>query len=161
MVDRAIAEVSGKQVVEESNRLVDTELRNLPLDIVIPEEYVRDSIERLKIYRRIALATSHDLLTDIREEMRDRFGELPTQAASLFEFASLRLNAYTMGIKTLEFDAVTESIKISYSKDLPKESLKPYAHIVNVRNNTVIIHGIKHSDAISTLKKITEWTDAQ
>ena len=161
MVDRAVAEVSGKQVLEESNRLVDTELRNLPLDIVIPEEYVRDSIERLKIYRRIALATSHDLLTDIREEMRDRFGELPTQATSLFEFASLRLAAYLMGIKTVEFDAVTESIKISYTRDLSKDALKPYVHVVNARNNTVMIHGVKHSDVIPALRRITGRTDAQ
>ncbi len=159
MVDQAVAEVSGKPAAEEQARIVDTELKNLPLDIIIPEEYVSDSIERLKIYRRIAMSSSHEALTDIRNEMRDRFGELPPQADSLFEFASLRLNAFRLKVRSVEFDDQSESIKIIYTEDFPMKSIKRFASIVNARSKTVTIYGIPHSKAIITLKEIIGGAD--
>jgi transcription-repair coupling factor (superfamily II helicase) len=56
----------------------------------IPDSFVPDENERLVIYRRMARAGSAADLGEIRDEMRDRFGPVPTLVENLMAAMNLR-----------------------------------------------------------------------
>ena len=43
----------------------------------IPEEYISDSSQKVDIYRRITRISSAEQLSDLQDEIMDRYGELP------------------------------------------------------------------------------------
>jgi transcription-repair coupling factor (superfamily II helicase) len=63
---------------------------DLPLSAYLPEDYVADLTTRLKLYQRLAKVSSVDELRQIREEFRDRFGDLPSVVENLLYMVSLR-----------------------------------------------------------------------
>ena len=56
---------------------------SLPLDAYIPEEYVADLDTRLSLYRRLAAIKSVAEITDIAQELEDRFSSPPPAVKNL------------------------------------------------------------------------------
>ena len=71
----------------------------LPVNAHLSESYVPGERLRLDLYRRLAdVATPNDVQA-IREELLDRFGELPEEAVALLAVAQLRALAKSHGIQ--------------------------------------------------------------
>ena len=75
---------------------------NLQLPALLPDDYLPDVSQRLRLYKRIASAADAGALADLQSEMVDRFGTLPGPARTLFRIAALRLRAAPLGILRLE-----------------------------------------------------------
>lgn len=73
-------------------------LIDLSVDAHIPESYVESLTLRLDVYRRIADIRSAEDAADVRDELRDRFGNLPPAVLGLIDIALIRNRAHTMGI---------------------------------------------------------------
>lgn len=69
---------------------------------LIPEDYLPDVHQRLILYKRIASQQDKPALEDLRGEVRDRYGELPSALTNLFLVARLKLHAKPLGIRTIE-----------------------------------------------------------
>ena len=74
---------------------------NLHLPAFLPEDYVANLDARLELYRRLATATEAESIDDLSEELRDRFGALPTIAGNLLFIATMKLLATKAGIATI------------------------------------------------------------
>ncbi len=72
-------------------------------DALLPETYVRDGLERLRLYRRISQAQQKSELTDLRNEIQDRFGPLPIDAENLLTAAILKFHADALRLKKVQF----------------------------------------------------------
>ena len=83
----------------------------LPLDAHLPTDYVDSERLRLDIYRRLADAASYEVLTEIEEELVDRFGPLPMPAMELIAVASLRLLAKNLEIADISM--VGKNLRLS------------------------------------------------
>ena len=70
----------------------------LPVTAHIPVEYLTSERLRLDIYRRMADAQNSADLDAIKEELIDRFGELPPEAINLMAVANLRTLAKSLGL---------------------------------------------------------------
>jgi transcription-repair coupling factor (superfamily II helicase) len=77
-----------QEVILETGPSVD-----LPLQAHLPLDFIPDDDVRLRLYRRMAEATTLDEAADIEQELRDRFGELAPPAANLVYILRLRLLA--------------------------------------------------------------------
>ena len=75
---------------------------DLQLPALLPDDYLPDVGQRLRLYKRIAGATDAEALDDLQVEMVDRFGPLPGPTRTLFRIAALRLRATPLGIRRLE-----------------------------------------------------------
>ncbi len=84
-LNEAITELKGEKVKPG----IDPEV-NLNIQAYIPESYVPDINQRLVLYRRIASAVEDEELSDIEEEMLDRFGKLPENVETLLEIAGVK-----------------------------------------------------------------------
>jgi transcription-repair coupling factor (superfamily II helicase) len=98
LLAEAIAELKGEDYQPQN----DPEM-NLDVDMIIPEYYVDDVHERLKLYRRLSRAKTLEELEDISAEMVDRFGQQPPETEQLMQAMELQkllrqLNAVSLDL---------------------------------------------------------------
>ena len=67
----------------------------------IPPEYIGGERLRVAAYRKLASLENEAELTDFRDEMRDRFGELPPQVENLIEVVRIKLLTGGAGYRIL------------------------------------------------------------
>ncbi|MEN6430874.1 MAG: transcription-repair coupling factor [Coriobacteriales bacterium] len=93
MLREAVAETRGEPVVAYPEVKVD-----LPVSAFLPEEYVQDTDERVRIYRRLAGAVTPETVEAVSAEMRERFGAPPAPARDLVAVARVRALAADLGV---------------------------------------------------------------
>jgi transcription-repair coupling factor (superfamily II helicase) len=71
---------------------------DLPLDAYLPIEYVPDDRVRLAVYQRMADAQTPRQVRELRQELRDRFGEPPEPAESLLTWLNIKALALAAGV---------------------------------------------------------------
>jgi transcription-repair coupling factor (superfamily II helicase) len=97
MLEAAVKEMKG----ESSEERPATQL-NLGLSLRIDESYIAEENQRLRLYKKIAGATSEKVISDIRAEMEDRYGAPPDATVYLLEAGLLRLECERMGIAQID-----------------------------------------------------------
>ncbi|NBU92984.1 MAG: transcription-repair coupling factor [Actinobacteria bacterium] len=103
---------------EEASKKLDCKVE-LPINAHIPVEYVEAERLRLDLYRRIADAGNDEILDEIKSELIDRFGELPTAVSELIAVASLRIFARSLGVTEIAVSG--KNIRIA-PVDLPESA---------------------------------------
>ena len=68
------------------------------IPIMIPETYIRDLGIRLGLYKRIGDIRDKDAVADIKEELIDRFGKLPSEVENLLTTVEIKTMCYKAGI---------------------------------------------------------------
>ena len=113
----------------------------LPINAHLPVEYIESERLRLDLYRRLADAHNESALNEIRDEMKDRFGELPAAANELLAVAGLRLFAKSLGLTDISFSgknlrlmpvALPESAQIKLNRLYPGSIYKNATQILLV-----------------------------
>jgi transcription-repair coupling factor (superfamily II helicase) len=77
---------------------------NLPLTMLLPDEYVGSEAERLTLYRRLANVATPSDIADLEDEMRDRFGALPVPVQNLVAVVKLKLKARDARVASISLD---------------------------------------------------------
>ncbi len=96
MLEKAVSELKGEEIKEE----IDPQIR-LRLSAFIPEDYIPDITLRLSIYRRISTVKSLDALTELREELLDRFGSMPDAVNNLMHVIEIKILSRLLYISTV------------------------------------------------------------
>jgi transcription-repair coupling factor (superfamily II helicase) len=73
----------------------------LPLDALLPDDYVPEDELRLGIYRRMAALITLEEIECLRRELQDRFGALPKQAENLLYLLRLKILATAAGVQVV------------------------------------------------------------
>ncbi len=97
LMEKAMKELKGEVKEEE----IEPEL-NLHISAYIPETYIPDTHQRLITYKRLSSATSDAEIQNIREGLRDRFGEIPNETHLLMEVIGIKLLLRRLGIRKLD-----------------------------------------------------------
>jgi len=61
--------------------------------IALPPDYIPDLNERIDCYKRLSQMTSEKALQNFKEELRDRFGEIPEIVKDLLDYYSMAIAA--------------------------------------------------------------------
>ena len=72
---------------------------DIGIDARIPDSYIEDLAQRLSIYQRLARIRAESEIDDLDEEIRDRFGPMPTHVKLLMKMARMRLMAEQAGVE--------------------------------------------------------------
>ena len=56
---------------------------------------------KMELYQRLAALRTEEELSDLTDEMIDRFGDVPDEAANLLAVTSLRIQARALGIRSI------------------------------------------------------------
>jgi transcription-repair coupling factor (superfamily II helicase) len=97
LLEQTVEELRGHKPEEQISTSI-----NLNLDIRIPENYITDSGQRLRMYKRISSAGNDTDLNSLRQEMIDRYGQYPEPVEYLFRYARLRLEGLALQIQSIE-----------------------------------------------------------
>jgi transcription-repair coupling factor (superfamily II helicase) len=117
MIEQAIRELRGEAQRPE----FEPELR-LGVPAYIPDNFVADENERLILYRRLARAASEQDIDELRAEMRDRFGPLPTLVENLARAMNLRRQMKEMMIVSAIVKG--NQLDLKFHSDAPVDTVR-------------------------------------
>ncbi|WII96079.1 transcription-repair coupling factor [Moraxella haemolytica] len=121
MLDRAAKAIkSGKTPSLETPLDLVSDI-NIHASALIPSDYLADVHERLLFYKRIANAQETDELNDLKSEMIDRFGGMPTALANLFLVHKMRVQSMPLGITKI--DVTGKLLTLEFKADTPIDGL--------------------------------------
>lgn len=86
LLGQAIANKQGKSAMRQKGN---TELA-LQIDAYLPKDYITDERQKIEIYKRIRELENRSDYEQLQDELIDRFGEYPDQAAYLLEIGLLK-----------------------------------------------------------------------
>lgn len=89
-----------KEELENKDFVRDCQLET-DLEIMIPDQYIANIGERLAIYRDLDEVATEEGLDEIKENLIDRFGEIPKPTQELFNAIQLRWVAKNIGLEKL------------------------------------------------------------
>ncbi len=112
MLNEAVKGLKGITVKEDFSTSVE-----LDVDAFIPPEYIVNEVQKLDIYKRIAGIETLAESNDMKEELLDRFGEVPVSAENLLRIALIREAAHKLYIT--EVKGKDERIKFTFKPDAP------------------------------------------
>jgi transcription-repair coupling factor (superfamily II helicase) len=145
-MDKVLSEIKNEAFnvapEDKGEKSLDIEIKNIPFDMVIPDTYIHDSVERLKIYRRLAVAKSIEPVIEMKKELEDRFGKIPDETISLLKMFIYRVNASAQGIESIEYDS-TNVLKLYYKEKLNEKILQRYRYIINEKHKLAIIYSVQ------------------
>ena len=113
LVGEAVANYRG----EKEEREVETKI-DLPVNAHIPHSFIDSERLRLQAYRQIAAADTEEKIAEAREELTDRYGELPEAVENLLSVAALRMHARAAGIR--EMMILGPKLRVVSAQPLPE-----------------------------------------
>jgi transcription-repair coupling factor (superfamily II helicase) len=116
LLQKAIDEFKGLPQKDE----IDPEV-NLGIPAFIPEEYVPDVEQRLLLYRRMARLEDDEEDADFSLELRDRFGPIPEEVASLLKVMEIKRTLRLLNVIRLDrnFSDKKERIVLGFGPEGP------------------------------------------
>jgi transcription-repair coupling factor (superfamily II helicase) len=129
MIGEAVRELRDDAPAERAEVRVE-----LPVNAHIPHDYIPGERLRLEAYTRIAAIDSSSDISAVRDELRDRYGELPPPVENLLSVASLRSQARRAGLTDITLAGnhvrfapveLPDSRQVRLQRLYPKSLLKP------------------------------------
>ncbi len=93
---------SEEQQAVDDMRYVDDTVIELGVDAELPESYVRQQAERLRLYRELDSLRDEQSLCAFESRLADRFGALPDAARELMNVVRLRWEAIRLGMERVK-----------------------------------------------------------
>ncbi len=91
MLNEAVRKLKGANVAEDFATVID-----LDVDAFIPPAYIVNEVQKLDIYKRIAGIENIRERDDMKDELLDRFGEIPKSVDNLLRIALIRVAAHKL-----------------------------------------------------------------
>jgi transcription-repair coupling factor (superfamily II helicase) len=129
MIGEAVRELKDDAPAERPEVRVE-----LPVNAHIPHDYIPGERLRLAAYTSIAAIDSDDDVAAVRDELEDRFGELPSPVVTLLDVARLRFAARRAGLTDITLQGshvrfapvvLPDSRAVRVQRLYPKTVLKP------------------------------------
>lgn len=80
-----VEKLRGKRPEEEREIKIETDFPSF-----IPATYIDDEEEKVTIYHRLSECENVEMVEEMGQELRDRFGELPQETVNLLDFIALK-----------------------------------------------------------------------
>ena len=92
----------GEQEVVEQMRFIDDAHIDIEVEAALPDAYVSQQAERLKLYRELDSTKDDEALQAFESRLADRFGPLPRAAKELLNVVRLRWEAIRLGMERVK-----------------------------------------------------------
>ena len=112
MLNEAVKNLKGIPTLEDFNTVIDVDV-----DAYIPPSYIVNEVQKLDIYKRIAGIEDEKECEDMREELLDRFGEIPKSVDNLLRIALIRSHAHRLYMP--EVKGKNEMVRFIMRTDAP------------------------------------------
>ena len=111
LLQEAISELKGEQKTIKKNIEIST-----PYPTYIPNHYIQDSAERLKLYKKLSNCYDIDNLDLIKDDTSDIFGQIPKEFNNLFSIIKIRIQLQSFGLNSIQ--TAGNIISLSFDKNI-------------------------------------------
>ena len=105
MLNEAVKVLKGESTEKEFETTID-----MDINAYIPSSYIRNELQKLDVYKRIAGIENEKEYMDMQDELIDRFGTMPKSVENLISIAYMKSVAHSLDIT--EINANKQTIKI-------------------------------------------------
>ncbi len=124
MLERAVSKLKGEEAAPELRTTL-----SLGFDVRIPQDYIPSENLRLRTYKRISTIATDEEKQDVRKELEDRFGSVPSSVGNLLEYAVLKSMCERLHISAVERQGSRVAIRFH-----PETTLDPARLVTVVRS---------------------------
>ncbi len=121
MLERTIQEIRGEVIDDEISVSI-----NLGVDVSIPKDYIFETSQRLRTYKRISSANNESELSKIYAEIEDRYGKVPFAINNLFDYAKLRKLAEELLVISIDKTRDGFAIKLDQNAKISPDKLMQF-----------------------------------
>ena len=97
MLNEAVKREKGENVTTDFETNIE-----INVDAYIPDKYIPNEFHKLDIYKRIAELENEEECEDMRDELSDRFGDIPRTVEHLLRIAMIKANAHKLYMTSVE-----------------------------------------------------------
>ncbi|MBI5788756.1 MAG: transcription-repair coupling factor [Candidatus Schekmanbacteria bacterium] len=112
MLDEAMNEIKGQAAQARIEPLLE-----LNLNARLSEEYIPDTNQRLTMYKRLSTVENEAELQRLVDELKDRYGRPPIDAALLLEIMALKIVLRRLGVTKVQRE--NKAYRFSFSEHTP------------------------------------------
>jgi transcription-repair coupling factor (superfamily II helicase) len=134
LLEQAVRELKGEEIEDDVRASV-----NLGIDIRIDEEYVPDMAQRLVVYRKVAAARSETEVSEVIDEIRDRYGPLPDSVLNLAAYGRIRVMADKLGIESIDRQGGAVVMKFRDSAQKASHAPDPTRMLTTLRRRPDVV----------------------
>jgi transcription-repair coupling factor (superfamily II helicase) len=139
LLEKAVRELKRQPARVSINVDID-----LPITAFIPDDYVPDRKQKVDLYRRISRTSQFDEINELRQEMVDRFGEIPKPTMTMLKMRELKLEAAIwqieaiflesnyLGFKYINRDRINQLVKATGNKLRVVDDKKAYVTLKKI-----------------------------
>ena len=110
LLSEAVSEEKGEVAVKKTECTVE-----MPVDAYIPEGYISNPNQRIDAYKKISLIENAEDLSDVYDELQDRYGDPPVPVINILTVSHLR----AMGAKNGIFKIVSKGTSLLFYPEEP------------------------------------------
>ena len=88
MLTDAVSKKQGKKAKPKTDTTVE-----LGLEAYLPDTYIADQQQKIEMYKRIRQIESPEDITEVQNDLIDRFGEYPTEVTNLLAISQVKIQA--------------------------------------------------------------------
>lgn len=130
MLNDAVLHLKGeKEEKEEFETTLD-----LNVNAFIPPTYVRNEMQKLELYKRIASIENEEEYEDMTDEIMDRYGELPVAVRNLLKVALLKAKAHAVFIQQIDQKNGFLTFKMYEKAEIDVNKIEPLLSQEEYRN---------------------------
>lgn len=118
MMREAVAEVRGQQQEVRSSASIE-----IKISAHVPREYISDEIQRIEVYKKIAVVDGIRSAKQVREEILDRYGKLPKTVENLILISVIKHFASRASIASITRNGRVFTLKYGEQTKIDVNSL--------------------------------------
>lgn len=159
------------RMLEDTIKLIKGEIKKEPVettidlkvDAFISEGYIKDEIQKIEVYKKIAAIESQEDFDDIKDELEDRYSSIPDSVLNLMNIAYIKSLAKNVFIEEIKEEK--DEIRFTFQDDTC-DYIKIYKYLLdNYRKKVMLEFGekpyfiikmseIKKEEELECLKKL-------
>jgi transcription-repair coupling factor (superfamily II helicase) len=128
---------------------------DLKVDAYIPSSYIEDEMQKIEVYKKIAVLENLEEYMDIKEELEDRYSEIPEAVYNLMDIAYIKSRAKILSIEEIKETANDIIFSFVEGDDNYK---KVFSNLINKYKNNILL---KFGDKPSFIFKQGEYKKEQ
>ena len=138
MLNKTMAQIkSGELGVEEE--VEENVTVEIPLAAYIPPSYIPNADEKIQVYQELASAENAVQLNEVKKDLRDDYGDLPTQVENLCKVIRLKMAlkaAKLAGIRVTKISHKSHQITLRMGKGFNPEQI--FGLLKNTKENWIV-----------------------
>ncbi|MBS4023903.1 MAG: transcription-repair coupling factor [Dethiobacter sp.] len=122
LLEEAVSMYKGERPGEKALPRVE-----INVDAYLPSSYISDARQKIVFYQKTASLQEIDEVSEVREELCDRFGPLPAAAANLLCVAELKILAGRLGVSAISEEKNELMVRFAPEQALDSSRLLAFA----------------------------------